>query len=69
MPSRVVPSKWAVGVMTAVSPASLMTDVASSASPSQENVSPITKSAPASAAHATCSSNIARTVARASSPV
>ncbi len=47
--------------MTAGSPVSLITSSAISASWAQENVSPMMKSTPASTAHATCSSNIART--------
>ena len=58
-----------VKVMTAGRPVALMTSVATSASPVHENVSPMTKSTPASTAQPTCSSNIARTPSRASSPV
>ena len=50
---------------TASSPAARIASVASSASPANWNVSAITKSTPASAAQATCSSNIARTARRA----
>ena len=57
-----VTSAWCIAsVITATLPAFLTTSVAMSASCAYENVSPITKSTPASTAHCTCSSNIART--------
>ena len=63
-PSRIVPSRCMASVITAGIPACLMTSVASSASASQEKVSPTMKSTPACTAHCTCSSNIARTWSR-----
>ena len=62
-PSRVSGARWTASVMTAGSPVSRITSSAISASSPQENVSPMTKSTPASTAQPTCSSNIARTVA------
>jgi hypothetical protein len=63
-PSRVSGSWWIASVTTASRPAARMTSVASSASPANWKVSAMTKSTSASAAHPTCSSNIARTVRR-----
>jgi hypothetical protein len=57
--SRSVPSRWTAKVTTAGRPAARIASRASSASPSQLNVSAMIMSAPASAAHATCSSNAA----------
>ena len=66
-PSRVSGSWWIVIVITVGSPVARIASSAIRASSVQLNVSPISKSAPSSAAHAACSSNIARTVRRASS--
>jgi len=58
--SRIVPSRWTANVTTAGRPAARIASSARSASPSQLNVSAMTKSAPASAAQATCSSKASR---------
>ena len=60
-PSRVSGAWWIARVTTASSPAARTASVASSASPANWKVSAMTKSTPASAAHVTCSSNMART--------
>ena len=67
-PSRSVPSRCTAKVTTAGRPAARITSRASSASPSQLNVSAMIMSAPASAAHVTCSSNAARTSGTAGAP-
>jgi len=59
-PSRIAPSRCTANVTTAGRPAARIASSACSASPSQLNVSAMTKSAPASAAQATCSSNASR---------
>jgi hypothetical protein len=59
--SRVTSALCIASVITAVFCARRITSSAMSASCAHENVSPTTKSTPASTAQPTCSSNIART--------
>src|SRR5207244_538750 len=63
-PSRVTGCWCIPSVMTAGKPASLIARSAARASSACENVSPMTKSTPASTAQPTCSSNIARRALR-----